>query len=89
MIQTMLKRKFGEGGVQICEEGSISASGFGPGGSKSAVTPETLDRERCRFTCSNEMLGKKCRYFTIESKQANKHRDLQNLLKLLSCRQLA
>ena len=27
-------------GVQICEGGSISASGFGPVGSKSAVTPE-------------------------------------------------
>ena len=36
-----LKGKFGSrgGGVQICEVGSISASGFGPGGSKSAVTP--------------------------------------------------
>ena len=42
-----------------------------------------------KFKCSNKMLGKKCRYFTIESKQANKHRDLQNLLKLLSCWQLA
>ena len=27
------------GGVQICEGGSKSACGYGPGGSKSAVTP--------------------------------------------------
>ena len=42
MIQRMLKGKFGEG-VQICEGGSISASGFGPGGgSRSAVTPARI-----------------------------------------------
>ena len=33
-----LKGNFGRG-VQICEGRSISTSGFGPGGSKSAVTP--------------------------------------------------
>ena len=34
-----LKGNFGRGGVQICKGGSISASGVGPGGSKSVVTP--------------------------------------------------
>ena len=34
------------GGVQICEGGSISASAFGPGGSKSAVTPASSKRQR-------------------------------------------
>ena len=38
------KGKFG-GGVQICEGGSISASGFGLGGSKSAVTPASSRRQ--------------------------------------------
>ena len=41
-----LKGKFGRV-VQIYEGGSISASGFGPGGSKSAVTPA---REKIRST---------------------------------------
>ena len=46
-----LKGKFGRG-VQICEGGSISTSGFGPGvqnrgGSKSAVTPA---RDKTRST---------------------------------------
>ena len=37
----------GGGGVQICEGGAKSASGYGPGGSKSAVTPEHF-RSTCR-----------------------------------------
>ena len=47
--------------------------------------PATLDRERCRFICSNRMLQKNAD--TLQSKQANNHRDLQIILKLLSSRQ--
>ena len=81
MIQTMLKRKFGRE-IQICEGGSISASGFGQGVQICCDTGNT--RSRCRFTCSNRML-EKCN--TLRSKQANKHRDLQNILKLSSSTQ--
>ena len=41
-----------------------------------------LNRKRCRFTCSNRKKSD-----TLRSKQANKHRDLQIILKLLSSRQ--
>ena len=42
-----------------------------------------LNRKRCRFTCNN----RKKNSDTLRSKQANKHRDLQVILKLLSSRQ--
>ena len=41
MIQTMLIEE--GGGVNICEGGSISANGFGPGSSRSAGDPNRCD----------------------------------------------
>ena len=58
-----LKGTFGRGGgsksakgVQICEGGSISASWFGPGGSKSAVTPAFQERNQGLNTQSHSNL---------------------------------